>query len=178
VTEGNYAIRRVVTRVDEQDKAIVLFDDFSEAVVRPGGKVASNLIWATEKSPAGFDGASDAAARQIGISPPASGTIFRILDYPPASALPAGVGAAAGGGRPQDGPEIRGLPPRVPGMHRTKTLDYVIVLQGEIFMLLDDCEIHLKQGDVLVQQATNHAWVNRGTQTCRIAIVLVDSEAP
>jgi uncharacterized cupin superfamily protein len=72
----------------------------------------------------------------------------------------------------------RGLPPRHPFMHRTRTIDYAIVMQGEIDMLLDDSEIHLKAGDVLVQQGTNHAWVNRGKDICRIAFILIDSKDP
>jgi uncharacterized cupin superfamily protein len=63
-------------------------------------------------------------------------------------------------------------------MHRTRTVDYAIVMAGEIDMLLDDSEIHLKAGDVLVQQGTNHAWVNRGTAPCRIAFILVDAKEP
>ena len=66
----------------------------------------------------------------------------------------------------------RGLPPRHPLMHRTRTVDYAIVMAGEIDMLLDDSEIHLKAGDVLIQQGTNHAWVNRGTEPCRIRLRL------
>ena len=65
-----------------------------------------------------------------------------------------------------------------PFMHRTKSIDYAIVLSGEIDMLLDDFEIYLKAGDVLVQQGTNHAWVNNGTVTCRIAFVLIDAHLP
>jgi uncharacterized cupin superfamily protein len=63
-------------------------------------------------------------------------------------------------------------------MHRTRTVDYAIVMEGEIDMLLDDSEIHLKAGDVLIQQGTNHAWVNRGTKPCRIAFVLIDAMEP
>ena len=63
-------------------------------------------------------------------------------------------------------------------MHRTRTIDYAIVMDGEIDMLLDDSEIHLKAGDVLIQQGTNHAWVNRGKETCRIAFILIDSKEP
>jgi len=63
-------------------------------------------------------------------------------------------------------------------MHRTRTIDYAIVLSGEIDMLLDDSEVHLKAGDVLIQQATNHAWVNRGKEPCRICFVLIDAEEP
>jgi mannose-6-phosphate isomerase-like protein (cupin superfamily) len=72
----------------------------------------------------------------------------------------------------------RGLPPRHPAMHRTRTVDYAVVMAGEIDMLLDDSEIHLKAGDVLVQQGTNHAWVNRGAEPCRIAFILIDSKEP
>ena len=80
-----------------------------------------------------------------------------------------------GGGTVNEAP-TRGLPPRHPLMHRTKTVDYIIVMSGEIDMLLDDSEVHLKAGDVMVQQGTNHAWVNRGTEVCRIAFVLVDAK--
>jgi uncharacterized cupin superfamily protein len=62
--------------------------------------------------------------------------------------------------------------------HRTRTIDYAIVLEGEIDMLLDDSEIHVKAGDVLVQQATNHAWANNGTKPCRIAFILIDAKTP
>ena len=69
-------------------------------------------------------------------------------------------------------------PARHPYTHRTKSIDYAIVLEGEIDMLLDDSEVHLEVGDVLVQQGTNHAWVNNGRKTCRIAFVLIDAEEP
>jgi uncharacterized cupin superfamily protein len=60
-------------------------------------------------------------------------------------------------------------------MHWTSSVDYAIVMSGEIDMLLDDSEVHLKAGDVVVQQGTNHAWVNRGTAPCRIAFILIDA---
>ena len=63
-------------------------------------------------------------------------------------------------------------------MHRTRSLDYAIIMSGEIDMLMDDTEVHLKAGDVVVQQATNHAWVNRGKEVCRIAFILMDSQEP
>ncbi len=72
----------------------------------------------------------------------------------------------------------KGLAPRHPMMHRTRSLDYAIVMSGEIDMLMDEGEVHVKAGDVIVQQATNHAWVNRGTQPCRIAFILMDSREP
>jgi mannose-6-phosphate isomerase-like protein (cupin superfamily) len=72
----------------------------------------------------------------------------------------------------------RGLPVKHPLMHRTRSLDYAVVLSGEIDMMLDDSLVHLKPGDVVVQQATNHGWINRGTQPCRILFVLMDSKQP
>jgi uncharacterized cupin superfamily protein len=72
----------------------------------------------------------------------------------------------------------KGVPVRHPMMHRTRSLDYAIIMSGEIDMLLDDGEVHLKAGDVVVQQATNHAWVNRGKEVCRIAFILMDGQEP
>jgi uncharacterized cupin superfamily protein len=72
----------------------------------------------------------------------------------------------------------RGLPPRHPMMHRTRSLDYALIMSGEIDMLLDEGEVHLKAGDVIVQQATNHAWVNRSGKPCRVAFILMDSQEP
>ena len=63
-------------------------------------------------------------------------------------------------------------------MHRTRSLDYAIIMSGEIDMLLDEGEVHLKAGDVVVQQATNHAWLNRGKEVCRVAFILMDSQEP
>ena len=76
------------------------------------------------------------------------------------------------------GAPAKGRPPKHPLMHRTRTVDYALILSGEIDLMLDDSEMHLKAGDVVVQQATNHAWINRGKEPCRIAFILVDSEEP
>jgi uncharacterized cupin superfamily protein len=61
-------------------------------------------------------------------------------------------------------------------MHRTRSIDYAVVMEGEIDMLLEDSEVHLAAGDVLVQQGNDHAWVNRGSKPCRIAFVLIDAQ--
>jgi uncharacterized cupin superfamily protein len=63
-------------------------------------------------------------------------------------------------------------------MHRTRTVDYAVILSGEIDMMLDDTMVHVEAGDVVIQQATNHAWINRGSQPCRILFVLMDSKQP
>jgi uncharacterized cupin superfamily protein len=75
-------------------------------------------------------------------------------------------------------PPAKGIPVTHPLMHRTRSLDYAVILAGEIDMVLDDARVHLRQGDVIVQQATNHAWINHGTQPCRILFVLMDAKEP
>ena len=73
---------------------------------------------------------------------------------------------------------VRGHPPRHPVIHRTRTIDYVIVLEGEIDLLLDDGDLRLAAGDVVVQRGTNHAWINRGASVCRLGMVFIDAEEP
>jgi mannose-6-phosphate isomerase-like protein (cupin superfamily) len=172
-------VRRVVTTVDRNDKAVVLIDGPTpHKRVRPHAQTVSRLMWVTDRTPADISGTADRAAIEIGIMPPRGGSAFRVVDFPPETAEmrnldPKTMHASVGEGSPR-----RGLPPRHPAMHRTRTVDYAIVMAGEIDMLLDDSEIHLKAGDVLVQQGTNHAWVNRGSEPCRIAFVLIDSQEP
>jgi mannose-6-phosphate isomerase-like protein (cupin superfamily) len=175
-------VRRIVTTVDENDKAVVLFDsDNPHTVQRPDRPTRSRLLWVTGESPADISGPADRAGDamgKIGISPPPGGSVFRIVEFLPMGPEVDKLDNAhmhhqLGGDAPK-----RGLPPRHPFMHRTRTIDYAIVMDGEIDMLLDDTEIHMKAGDVLVQQGTNHAWVNRGKETCRIAFILIDSKEP
>jgi mannose-6-phosphate isomerase-like protein (cupin superfamily) len=114
----------------------------------------------------------------IGIAPPSGGSVFRIIDIPPTppeieKLPPDYLHKEIGDHAPKNG-----RPPRHTLMHRTRTVDYAIIMQGEIDMLLDDTEIHLEAGDVLIQQGTNHAWVNRGSEPCRIAFVLIDAKEP
>jgi mannose-6-phosphate isomerase-like protein (cupin superfamily) len=171
-------VRRIVTKLDDSGKAVVMLDERAPmSGVRPPNYVAN--IWVTEKSLADFSWTADRGKTKTGLTPPKGGTVFRIVEFMPEpesvarldlNTMQRVVGAA-------DTPK-KGLPPRHPMMHRTRTLDYAIVLSGEIDMLLDEGELHLKAGDVLVQQATNHAWVNRGNAPCRIAFILIDSEEP
>jgi uncharacterized cupin superfamily protein len=112
------------------------------------------------------------------VPPPRRGTIFRVAEFPP------GVG-----GEVRDNATVlrdfgigadvaRGHAPRHPAIHRTRSLDYIVVLEGEIDLLLDDGEVRLAAGDVVVQRGTNHAWINRGRVTCRLCMVFVDAEEP
>ena len=172
-------IRRVVTTIDKNDKAVVLLDGPApHKKVRPQAQTVSRLLWVTDQTPADLSGTADRAAIDIGIMPPRGGSVFRIVDFPPETAAMRNLDPATMHHSLGDGAPKRGLPPRHSAMHRTRTVDYAIVMSGEIDMLLDDSEIHLKAGDVLVQQGTNHAWVNRGSEPCRIAFVLIDAKEP
>jgi mannose-6-phosphate isomerase-like protein (cupin superfamily) len=171
-------VRRVVTTHDSAGKAVVLVDGPAPNVRRRAETgIASTLLWVLDKIPAKYSGAKDFAAVEIGIPPPPQGVVFRIVDFPPLGELDAAARqrlSAASGLAQHRKP---GEEPRHPFMHRTRSTDFGIVLYGEIDMLLDDSEVHLQAGDVVVQQATNHAWVNRGKEVCRIAFVLIDGEA-
>jgi mannose-6-phosphate isomerase-like protein (cupin superfamily) len=165
-------VRRVVTGL-RAGKGVVIFDGPApNARVRQASGLVSTLVWVTDETPADISATTDRAAREIGVPPPESGTVFRVVDFPPEQgtrsreAILREMGVSGGGAA------------RHPGMHRTRSVDYAIVIEGEIDMLLDDSEVHLRAGDVLVQQGTNHAWVNRGTSPCRIAFVLVDAVEP
>jgi len=176
----NQAIRRVVTGHDDYGKAIIESDGLAPNVkVREGAGFVSTLLWVTDETPANVALRSDRADRTIAVAPPANGTILRIVDFPPVTpevdkmdgdALLRAMGVHES--------SAVGAPSRHAYMHRTKSVDYAIVLSGEIDMLLDDSEVHLKAGDIVIQQATNHAWVNRSQEFCKIAFVLIDAHDP
>lgn len=169
--------RRLVTGHDASGKAVVLIDGTApNAKLRKATGLTSTLLWVADVSPADNSGSEDSAEREIGVAPPTRGSIFRMVDFPPAANVGVVDNAAmlkemgiAGGAHAN---------PRHATMHRTKSIDYAVVISGEIDMLLDDSEVHLRAGDVLVQRGTNHAWVNRGKENCRMAFVLIDAEEP
>jgi mannose-6-phosphate isomerase-like protein (cupin superfamily) len=171
-------VRRVVTGLDHNNKAVVLFDSRLPLTPAPGPyPFTSTNLWITDSYPPGFSN-KETANRPLGVSPPENGTKFRIVEFPPLDAateakLPPDLVLRGVNPVPK-----RGLPVTHPMMHRTRTLDYAVVLSGEIDMLLDGGPVHVKTGDVVVQQATNHGWVNHGTQPCRILFVLMDSKEP
>jgi mannose-6-phosphate isomerase-like protein (cupin superfamily) len=126
----------------------------------------------TDESPAQISGVSDRAEREIGVAPPPLGSVFRVVEFPPhrkalsRDAVLREMGLSAQGES------------KHAGMHKTRSVDFAVVMEGEIDMILDDGEVHLAAGDVLVQQGTDHAWVNRGERPCRIAFVLIDAAEP
>jgi quercetin dioxygenase-like cupin family protein len=141
-------VRRVVTGHDAKGKAVVMIDEMA-ANVRPLRVGAdASVIWTTKGFPIDVSGDADEAQRPVATSEP-DGTVFRVISYAP------------------------GVAPR---NHRTASIDYAVVISGEIDMQIDGAEVHLKAGDVLVQRATIHNWVNRGSEPCVIAFVLIAAQ--
>ena len=171
--------RRVVTGHDATGKAIVLMDSEAGNVnVRHGAGPIMTLLWVTDATPADISGGSDTAEREIGIPPPSNGSIFRIVEFPSEKEIVNDLSSEAMMKEMGLAPiSPAGERPRHPGMHRTATIDYAVVISGEIDMLLDDSEVHVKAGDIVVQRGTNHAWVNRGDKPCAIAFILIDAKA-
>ncbi len=173
-------IRRVVTGHDSDGKSIIIEDGPSPSIrtvpERPGYIV--NNIWATGAAPSDVD-APDGIADHVGVSPPAGGTVIRVIDFPPepedkeelARMLKASFGQLFSDAHQE------GDPKQHPGMHQTDTIDYALVMSGEILAILDEEETVLKAGDVLIQRGTNHAWANRSGKPCRVAFVLIDGKA-
>lgn len=177
-------IRRVVTGHDENGVAIVISDGPTPNVVQPGNRpgVALSNFWQTNSSPATVSGTEDTATQNFNLEPPPNGAIFRTVEFSPEAGWIDDLDrktaresfASIGAGHAADPTEN---PPH-PLMHRTKTIDYAVVLSGEIYMVLDKSEVLVRAGDVIVQRGTNHAWSNRSDAPCVIAFILIDSQVP
>ena len=162
--------RRVVTG-HRDGRGTLLYDGPApNRKLRKASGLVSTLVWVTDESPADISKLADRAERDIGVAPPPLGSVFRVVEFPPdrremsRDAVLREMGLS---GQKES---------QHAGMHRTRSVDYAVVMEGEIDMILDDGEVHLAAGDVLVQQGTDHAWVNRGAQPCRIAFVLIDAK--
>jgi quercetin dioxygenase-like cupin family protein len=138
-------IRRVVTGHDENGRAIVKIDERTShgVTTRPGCDTC--VIWSTNTLPADNNDETDGGKREVSTAHE-GGSVFRVIRY---------------------------MPGVIPRNHRTDSIDYAVILSGEIVMQLDDSEVTLRAGDVLVQRGTIHNWVNRGPEPCVIAFVLI-----
>jgi quercetin dioxygenase-like cupin family protein len=145
-------IRRVVTGPDGSNRSMAMFDSQVPLKdIQPD--LSLGYLWVTHSFPVELSKA-DIKEDLIGISPPENGTQFGVVEFQPVD--PAN--------------------PASPIWHRTRTIDYVVVVSGEIDLMLDQSVVHLKAGDTVVQQATNHAWVNRGKEICRLLFVVMDAK--
>jgi hypothetical protein len=169
-------IRRVVTGHDTRGRSMILSDEPSPHVLSLAGRaVTLTNLWVTDATPADNRGDADGAARPIVLEPPAGGTIFRVVEFEPDRPAEtfdrAAAFAVTGASHAMDAAGARH-----PGMHKTATIDYAIVLSGEIYALMDEGETLLRAGDCLVQRGTNHAWSNRSDAPCRVAFILVSAD--
>jgi quercetin dioxygenase-like cupin family protein len=141
-------VRRVVTGHDADGRAVVQIDEVATELFsnRPGAM--ATVVWTSEGFPVSNEGTDDEGRRPVATTLP-GGTVFRVLELAP------------------------GVTPR---RHRTDSIDYAVVMSGEIDMELDDTVVHLRAGDVLVQRGTVHNWVNHGSEPCVIAFVLIDAQ--
>ena len=172
-----WRVRRVVTGHDKNGKSKFLMDghapNVKEMASMPG--LALTDLWETLDAPADNSGAADAARRPIKLEPPTKGSILRIVEFPPDSAWRANVDAkkafdSIGAGHAKDHANAD------PMMHTTATVDYIIVLKGEIYAIMDTEETLLKPGDILIQRGTNHSWSVRGNEPCIIAAILIGAK--
>lgn len=176
------AIRRIVTGHDAKGKATIVEDGAPKRIARVGGDIGPLFyeVWNTRETPARIDRASAEPPEEgIVLAPPRNGTRIRVLDIPPedermsnispeeARAHFAEIGAASASSYGASGS-------RHAFMHRTETIDYGIVLEGEITLILDEGETVVRAGDIVIQRGTNHGWSNRSGKNCRIAFILID----
>ena len=141
-------VRKVVTGHDANGRAVVKIDEIAKNITSSRPQQSAVVIWTTEGFPVNNDGTDDTSTRKVGTTL-ANGCVFRVVEFGP------------------------GVSPR---NHRTDSIDFAVVMKGEIDMELDGSEVHLKAGDVLVQRGTIHNWVNRGQEPCVIAFALVDAK--
>ncbi|MBN3815842.1 cupin domain-containing protein [Paraburkholderia sp. Se-20369] len=171
-----YPVRRVVTGHDEHGSAIIVSDGVPPAVfpihALPG--LVFSEVWRTSDMPVPIDNEADPTVGPLRLAPTRSGSVIRVVDMPPdpdhrtfrADELFSEIAAASAStstGRPTD-----------TLMHRTETVDYGIVIEGEIWLVVDESETLLKPGDIVVQRGTNHAWSNRSDRNARMVFILLD----
>ncbi len=174
-------LRRVITAINAAGKSYFSEDGpahIKSNPARPG--MRSSHIWATSAIPCPIQEPDQAPTGVNGIMPPKNGSVLHIIDYPPDPKDPVErermkAYIKSRGSNPEPG--VRRFPDSVhPGMHVTDTIDYAIVLAGEIWAIMDEGEKLLKTGDVLMQRGTLHAWSNRSDEFCRVAFVLLEAK--
>jgi len=169
-------VRRVLTGHDAEGKSTIIADGFAANMkeMPPGSGLAVTELWETSV-PADNAGRQDAGNRKVRLEPPQNGTLFRIVEFPPDAQWQSRPDARDWA-KALDATHAPDRSSRDPMMHKTSTVDYIVVLKGEIYAIVDKGETLLKPGDVFVQRGTNHSWSVRGNEPCVVAVVLVDAK--
>jgi hypothetical protein len=167
------AVRRIVTIDNDEGQSVAIADGPSPDIrmdpARPG--FSSARIWVTESAPVRIGEFRDPVTRPHTIEPPRNGSVCRVVTFPPDDSYgKVGAKEVEAFFRAMGSPAASTYSPRAPHpyMQKTRTLDFCLVLEGEITLVLDTAEVHLKAGDSVVQRGTNHAWSNRSNRPCRI----------
>jgi len=172
-----WRVRRVLTGHDADGKSTFIADGEASNVKEMGSNsgLAITELWETNSAPATNAGDKDAGNRTPRLEPPKNGTVFRIVEFPP-DAQWQGRADARKWAEAIDASHVPDRSSSDPMMHKTSTLDYIVVLKGEIYAILDKGEKLLRAGDVFVQRGTNHSWSGRGSEPCVIGVVLVSAK--
>ena len=181
---SNNAFRRIVTGHDDQGRAVILEDGPPPRTARIGGDSGPMFyeVWNTTETPARIDrDSSEPCEEVISLAPPKNGTRIRVLDIPPedesmAAITPEEARAHFAEVAAADASSHSSTGSRHPFMHRTESIDYGIMLEGELTLILDEGETVVRAGDIVIQRGTNHGWANRSSRNCRIAFVLIDGK--
>jgi hypothetical protein len=174
-------IRRIITGHDAAGRSTILQDGPSPNAMNMAGidHFGVTDLWKTFGAPADIESAKDPCGDPITLAPPRDGTVFRVVEFPPDAAYlktwdrhEAFASLGLSGADAVDPSSARHE-----GMHRTQTVDYAIVISGEIWAVLDATEVLMRAGDVLIQRGTNHSWSNRSDASALVAFVLIDAAA-
>lgn len=176
-------VRRIVTGHNSEGRSLFLSDEISPHLrpspVNPDRGLTD--LWRTNETPAKNEGTEDSAATEIVLTPPGNGSVFRYFQIPPddtdPNKTPEQIQAEADASfKAMGAGHARDANARHPNMHKTDTIDYIILLEGEITLILDEGEVDMKPLDVVIERGTNHAWSNRSDKVAVLAAILIDAE--
>ena len=162
--------KRIVTGHNEQGKSIVAYD---------GPPKNPFQLWVTDQSPADNKNKNDASNRRVRLEPPSNGSkfsFFQVLPEDPSKTIEDIEKEIVMGFEAIDASHCRPDTTKDPRMHKTKTVDYIILLEGEVTLILEEDEVDLKPFDVVIQRGTNHAWINKGSTPALLAAILIDAD--
>ena len=174
-------VRRIVTGHDAGGRAIFTEDGAAPSVHTNPKRVGYHLtnLWMTDQTPCFAGNDADPTSRPLKLEPPKNGTVVRIIEFGPEGEWTKnldGAGAKEAFGALGTNTASTYKQGGHPLMHRTESVDYALVLEGEIYIVLDVGERLMKQGDFLVERGTNHAWANRSDKPCKMLFVLIDGK--
>ena len=169
--------RRIVTSHDAEGRSNIMIDDHAKNVTHiPSWEgLYVTELWVTSEMPIDNAGQEDRSLRPMKHDPDRHGTIFRLVEIPPESKTTFDAKGIFTELKSSNKPSAKDSS-RHPTMHKTNSIDYLVVISGEMIMAMEDAETLLKQGDCIVQRGTNHAWINKSKEPCLIAAILIDAK--